>query len=269
MTYTISKQAFTVSALTVAAAALSGCSMQSYGHGGSYAGANCNMAASTACLPGHGQAAHGGQYGHYSGGLRGLHSGKTRYGTSYETAGYTQQTYMQPQMMQYMPMPYLQPTYQAASAPSYNVDMFQPTVSQTTSYAAPANCPAGTTAQSDGTCLQGSSTSYASSYSSPSYSTGYVTESCPAGSTASSDGTCLMGGTTTYSGSTYSGPTYGSTSNGVAPALSTHDFSDYNWGSKDTSWGSNSYVSPGTRSVDAPYNYPSNTTSPSYLPNRK
>jgi len=269
MTYTIPAHAFTASALTLAAA-LSGCSMQSYGHGGSYASANCSAAATTACLPGYGHSAQGGQYGHYHGGLRGMKSpGKTRYGTSYLSADYAQQSYMQqPQMMQYMPMAYSQPSYQAVSTP---------TVSQTTSYASPANCPAGTTAQSDGTCLQGSSMSYTSS--SPSYSTGYVTssttQSCPAGSTASSDGTCLMGGTTSYSnssytGSTYSGPTYGSsTSSSVAPALSTHDFSEYKWGSKDTSWGSDSYVSPGTRSVDAPYTSPSYSPSPSYLPNRK
>jgi len=184
------------------------------------------------------------------------------------------------------------PTAPAApqvTAPSYNVEMFQPTTSQTTSYAAPANCPAGTTAQSDGTCLQGSgisTSSYSSTYSTPTYSTqsystpsysgSYITsgatENCPAGTTSSSDGTCLMGADTSYQSSTYSGPTYGSSNsvgNGVAPALSTHSFNDYNWGSNDTSWGSNSYVSPGTRSVDAPYNSPSTDITPSYLPYRK
>jgi len=212
--------------------------------------------------------------------------------TSYQTAGYVEQSYMQ---QPYMPMSYSQPSFPTApaapqvTAPSYNVEMFQPTTSQTTSYAAPANCPAGTTAQSDGTCLQGSgisTSSYSSTYSTPTYSTqsystpsysgSYITsgatENCPAGTTSSSDGTCLMGADTSYQSSTYSGPTYGSSNsvgNGVAPALSTHSFNDYNWGSNDTSWGSNSYVSPGTRSVDAPYNSPSTDITPSYLPYRK
>jgi len=87
----------------------------------------------------------------------------------------------------------------------------------TTTYAAPAptyaqapvSCPAGTTAQSDGTCLQtgyGSSSTYTAPTTSYSGSSSYSSSTtsmpadCPAGTTAQSDGTCLQG-------STYSAPT--------------------------------------------------------------
>ena len=79
-----------------------------------------------------------------------------------------------------------------------------------------APCPAGTTTQPDGTCLQnghgyvgssyssGSVISSGSSYSSGSYSSGSISSStiaaeCPAGTTAQPDGTCLQ-----HSGSSYS-----------------------------------------------------------------
>jgi len=93
--------------------------------------------------------------------------------------------YTQPAPVYTQPAPvYSQPSY---SAPSY-------------AQAAPVNCPAGTTAQSDGTCLQGSSSYGTGSYSSgststytPSTSYDSTPVSCPAGTTAQSDGTCLQG----------------------------------------------------------------------------
>lgn len=104
---------------------------------------------------------------------------------------------------------------------------------------APANCPAGTTAQADGTCMQGSfgsSTTYSTpttSYGSSSYSSSSsvmtsMPADCPAGTTAQSDGTCLQGSTSysaptlpdTYdsfgSSSSYSSSTYSSST--TAPA---------------------------------------------------
>ena len=89
------------------------------------------------------------------------------------------------------------------------------TYSSGTSYASePVSCPAGTTAQSDGTCLQsGSSYSTGTTYSepTPSYSSGtsYASEpaNCPAGTTAQSDGTCLQSGSSFSTGTTYSEPT--------------------------------------------------------------
>lgn len=99
---------------------------------------------------------------------------------------------------------YQQPTYQQP-AQSY----------ETYAQAAPVNCPAGTTAQSDGTCMQGS-TGYSDSYttSGSSYSTGSSfggTVDCPAGTTAQSDGTCMQGSSySSSSTSTYdSGSSYG------------------------------------------------------------
>ena len=97
--------------------------------------------------------------------------------------------------------------------------------SSTTYAQAPANCPAGTTAQSDGTCMQSSysststysapATSYgSSSYSSSSYSApASMPADCPAGTTAQSDGTCMQG--SSYGSST----SYGSTSSYSAPIL--------------------------------------------------
>lgn len=95
-------------------------------------------------------------------------------------------------------------------APTYSA----PTYAQ----AAPVNCPAGTTAQSDGTCMQSSSSYSTGSYSSgstSSYSSSTTYDStpvsCPAGTTAQPDGTCMQGSsysgsTSSYSGSTYSAP---------------------------------------------------------------
>jgi len=70
------------------------------------------------------------------------------------------------------------------------------------------DCPAGTKAQSDGTCLQGSTSTYSAptlpgtydNYSASSVSSAPV--NCPAGTTAQPDGTCMQGGSgTSYSGS--------------------------------------------------------------------
>lgn len=130
---------------------------------------------------------------------------------------------------------YTQPApvqYQAAPVQSYSQQSYQ-----TQSFAqAPANCPAGTTAQPDGTCMQSSyssSTTYsepASSYSSSTYSsTSSMPADCPAGTTAQSDGTCLQGGSTGYS----------------APVTSTYD-----------SYSSSSYSSASS----APANCPAGTT---------
>lgn len=65
--------------------------------------------------------------------------------------------------------------------------------------AEPANCPAGTTLQSDGSCLENTVSYAAPSYSTPSYSTPVISQpyvapqmaDCPAGTTQQSDGTCL------------------------------------------------------------------------------
>ena len=108
---------------------------------------------------------------------------------------------------------YTQPApvqYQSAKPVQYQS---APTYAQ-----APANCPAGTTAQPDGTCLQ-SSYSPSTSYSAPtlpgtynSFSSSAAPANCPAGTTAQSDGTCMQG-SSGYSGtSSYSAPasSYGS-----------------------------------------------------------
>ena len=82
--------------------------------------------------------------------------------------------------------PYAQAQVQTYQEPS--VQMYE--------QAAPVNCPAGTTAQPDGTCLQGSSYSTTTStYSAPVQMAEPV--NCPAGTTAQPDGTCMQ--TSTYS----------------------------------------------------------------------
>lgn len=94
----------------------------------------------------------------------------------------------------------------------------QPQTSYSNSYSesatyssAPLNCPAGTTAQADGTCLQGSS--YSNSMSTTTYSdtTSYAAPiNCPSGTTAQSDGTCM----TMYQGDAQTN--YGYQSSGVS-----------------------------------------------------
>jgi len=72
--------------------------------------------------------------------------------------------------------------------------------SESTTYSsAPANCPAGTTAQANGTCLQNSSYSSMSTttYTGPTSTySGTMTHSsavnCPSGTTKQADGTCLQ-----------------------------------------------------------------------------
>lgn len=102
----------------------------------------------------------------------------------------------QPAIVYTQPAPvYTQP------APTYS----QPSYTQSAQMA-PVNCPAGTTAQSDGTCMQtGSSFSSTTTYSAPTMSMEPV--NCPAGTTAQSDGTCMQTGSSFSSGTTYSAPT--------------------------------------------------------------
>ncbi len=71
--------------------------------------------------------------------------------------------------------------------------------------------------QSDGTCMQSGSSSYStgSSYTTPSYDSGYSSSTsydsyssstsgamadCPAGTSMQSDGTCMQGGASAYAG---------------------------------------------------------------------
>jgi hypothetical protein len=89
-----------------------------------------------------------------------------------------------------------------------------PTYTQSVQQMAPVNCPAGTTAQSDGTCMQGSDYSSSSTYTSQTYTAPTMSMepvNCPAGTTAQPDGTCMQGSsyssTSTYSSSTYTAPT--------------------------------------------------------------
>ena len=129
--------------------------------------------------------------------------------------------YTQPAPVQYQAAP----TY---TAPTTTYAAPAPTMMQ-----APANCPAGTTAQADGTCMQtsssfGSTSSYSapttsygsgSTYSAPSTS---MPADCPAGTTAQSDGTCMQTSSSFGSTSSYSAPTtsYGSSSSYSAPTTS-------------------------------------------------
>ena len=115
-----------------------------------------------------------------------------------------------------------------------------------TTQAAPANCPAGTTPNGDGTCMQNSyesttsytapTTSYDStpSYTAPSYSSG-ETAPCPAGTTAAGDGTCMES-------------SYGSTSYDSTPSYSSSSTTDY---------GTSSY---GVSSTSASASCPAGTT---------
>ena len=107
----------------------------------------------------------------------------------------------------------------------------------------PTNCPAGTSAQSDGTCLEISSSSSSfsshdsgfssssSSYGSGSSFGGTIPTNCPSGTTAQSDGTCLEGGysdfTSPFAGSSVelfptqpsTTPSYGYSSDGSYGAV--------------------------------------------------
>ena len=151
----------------------------------------------------------------------------------------------QPSVVYTQPAPvYSQPTY---TQPTYS--QAAPTYTQSVQQMAPVNCPAGTTAQSDGTCMQGSSYSSGSTYSSgttSSYSSGSYSApttmsmepvNCPSGTTAQSDGTCMQTGSSYSSGSTYSSGT-------------------------TSSYSSGSYSAPTTMSME-PVNCPSGTTAQS------
>lgn len=136
-------------------------------------------------------------------------------------------------------------SYQAP-APSYSTQSYS-------SSTLPAECPSGTTMQSDGTCMQSSSYSSGSTYTgSTSYSSGtsssttyggttsYGTTSsssfggtadCPSGTTMQSDGTCMQMGSSSYSSSTtYSAPTTSYT----APTTSYGSSTSYSSGSSMT-----------------------------------
>jgi hypothetical protein len=107
----------------------------------------------------------------------------------------------------------------------------------------PVSCPAGTTAQADGTCMQtGSSFSSSTTYSEPttSYSSGNTWSApsmsmepvnCPAGTTAQADGTCMQGGSSSFAGSSielYTGDATTNTSGSYGyNSGSTYSASDY------------------------------------------
>ena len=121
--------------------------------------------------------------------------------------------------------------------------------------AEPANCPAGTTLQSDGSCLERtvSYTAPAPAYSAPApvISQPYVAPQmadCPAGTTKQSDGTCLES-----SYSSYSSSSYGSTSSRVTLP----DTMVY--GSSSSNYSSSSMVG-GYSSSSAMANCPAGTT---------
>ena len=101
--------------------------------------------------------------------------------------------------------PVQQPVQHVQSAP--RVEIYEDSFSS----APPANCPSGTTAQADGTCLQGSTFSSSTSYSSGTTYSAPVTSApanCPSGTVAQSDGTCMQSSTPTYTApaTTYTAP---------------------------------------------------------------
>jgi len=95
-----------------------------------------------------------------------------------------------------------------------------PTIQMYEQPAMAVNCPPGTTAQPDGTCMQtGASAGPIASYSSGSWSSTTTTSmpaDCPAGTTAQSDGTCMQTGSSYGSTSYSSSTTYADT----APVMS-------------------------------------------------
>lgn len=87
---------------------------------------------------------------------------------------------------------------------------------QTTSVtSAPAQCPAGTIAQGDGTCMQTSTTGYSSTTTTSTSYSGSSMADCPAGTTMQADGTCMQSSSSWSSSSSsstsYSGSSYGTT----------------------------------------------------------
>jgi len=117
-----------------------------------------------------------------------------------------------PQVINQPQTVYTQPTYVQAAP---QVEIYNDGYSAPTTMSAPVNCPAGTTAQSDGTCMQGSSYSMGSTYTAPA-TTMSAPANCPAGTTAQSDGTCMQTGSS-YSGTSYSSGS-GSMSMGTCPS---------------------------------------------------
>ena len=88
---------------------------------------------------------------------------------------------------------YSEPAPAPAPAPTYSYE------THTTTSMGAVDCPAGTTMQSDGTCLQ-SSSSYSTTTTTSTYSSSSSMADCPAGTTMQSDGTCMQ--SSTYSSTT-------------------------------------------------------------------
>jgi len=89
------------------------------------------------------------------------------------------------------PAPQPVPVYTPAPAPTYTPP----------AYSGPVECPAGTTPNGDGTCMQGGDYGYTSSTTTtvaPSYA---EPVSCPSGTTPNGDGTCMQGSGYSFSSS--------------------------------------------------------------------
>ncbi len=193
----------------------------------------------------------------------------------------------QPSVVYSQPAPVYTPP-----APVYT----QPTQTYTQSaQLPPVNCPAGTTAQSDGTCMQTGSSSFSTTttYSEPSHSssttysaptTSFEPVNCPSGTTAQSDGTCMQTGSSFSSSTTYSEPSYsGSAYTGSSSSLGSVSCPAGTTAQPDGTCmqgGSSSYAGSSvelytgdaaTTSSDSYGSYGSNNTysSPDYLPIRK
>jgi len=131
------------------------------------------------------------------------------------------------------------------SEPSFSSSTSSSTFSSPSTSFEPVNCPSGTIAQGDGTCMQtgstfssGSSFSTGSTYSEPSYSSGSTFSSssnlgpvnCPAGTIAQGDGTCMQSGSNAYTGSSielYTGDATTTSSSGSYGSSSTYSSPDY------------------------------------------
>ena len=135
----------------------------------------------------------------------------------------------------------------------------------------PTNCPSGTTAQTDGTCMEVNSTPITSfsettttgyydtgSSSISSSSSGFSTSiptNCPSGTTAQSDGTCLESNSTPFT-------SYSDTSSSSYSDTSSSSY--YDIGSSSDSFGSStSYDTGSSFGTTIPTNCPSGTTAQS------
>jgi hypothetical protein len=294
---------FALPALILGSVSLTACS--GHGFSGKSAAAGCNPVAYN-CAPGTYGAYGNDQYGSYGSGAYGA-SGyggyglnqmsyggtKSRYGTYTELAGYQQFSFAsagQP----YAAQPYVYQSYMAQppmQVPALRSNVSYQAPSAVSSHiAAPANCPAGTTAQPDGTCLQGSSYTSSSTYSAtPSYtsSISYAAPpaathisgarvDCPAGTKPISDGTCLQTGESysfSSSSTSYaSTPSYSASATRKVPP----PISEYNWGNATNSYGLGGGYASAMRPVEAPNNYVQqesssygSNTNYSYQPTRK